>query len=136
VLHDGTNSTDTFSTELLRTIANSIDPTYYLKALNGKASWNDPVFTQSIDILRKMQDDGIIGQDATSIKQYPESNNNFLSQKAAIVQMGTWYAQYAAKESMTELDEGRRGEQPQAVHHDAHGEPGLRRQGPRAAVRR
>jgi len=102
----GTNSTDTFSTELLRTIMNSIDPTYYLRALHGKASWDDPVFTQSIDIMRRMQQDGIIGQDATSIKQYPEANNNFLSQKAAIVQMGTWYAQYAAKASMTASMQG------------------------------
>ena len=102
----GTNSTDTFSTELLRTIMNSIDPTYYLRALNGKASWEDPVFTQAIDIMRRMQDDGIIAQDATSIKQYPEANNNFMAQKAAIVQMGTWYAQYAAKESMTNSMKG------------------------------
>jgi ABC-type glycerol-3-phosphate transport system substrate-binding protein len=55
---------------------------------------------QALDIMRKMQADGIIGQDATSIKQYPEANNNFMSEKAAIVQMGTWYAQYAAKASM------------------------------------
>jgi raffinose/stachyose/melibiose transport system substrate-binding protein len=102
----GTNSTDTFSTELLRTISNSIDPSYYMKALHGEVSWDDPVFIQSIDIMRKMQDDGIIGQDATSIKQYPEANNNFMSQKAAIVQMGTWYAQYAAKESMEASMEG------------------------------
>jgi raffinose/stachyose/melibiose transport system substrate-binding protein len=102
----GTNSTDTFSTELLRTISNSIDPSYYMKALHGEASWDDPVFIQSIDIMRKMQADGIIAQDATSIKQYPESNNNFMSQKAAIVQMGTWYAQYAAKASMKGSMEG------------------------------
>jgi raffinose/stachyose/melibiose transport system substrate-binding protein len=102
----GTNSTDTFSTELLRTIMNSIDPSYYIKAANGDASWDDPVFVQSIDIMRKMQADGIISQDATSIKQYPESNNNFISQKAAIVQMGTWYAQYAAKASMKGSQEG------------------------------
>ncbi|HEY5482355.1 MAG TPA: ABC transporter substrate-binding protein, partial [Propionibacteriaceae bacterium] len=31
----GTNSTDTFSTELLRTIMSSIDPGYYMKALHG-----------------------------------------------------------------------------------------------------
>jgi raffinose/stachyose/melibiose transport system substrate-binding protein len=102
----GTNSTDTFSTELLRNIMNSIDPSYYMKALHGEASWDDPVFIQAIDIMRKMQSDGIIGQDATSIKQYPEANNNFMSQKAAIVQMGTWYAQYAAKESMVGSMEG------------------------------
>jgi ABC-type glycerol-3-phosphate transport system substrate-binding protein len=102
----GTNSTDTFSTELFRTISTSIDPGYYLKALQGEASWDDPVTIETLDIIRKMQADGIIGQDATSIKQYPEANNNFMSQKAAIVQMGTWYAQYAAKESMTNSMEG------------------------------
>jgi ABC-type glycerol-3-phosphate transport system substrate-binding protein len=102
----GTNSTDTFSTELLRTIISSIDPSYYTKALHGEASWDDPIFVQAIDIVRKMQDDGIISQDATSIKQYPESNNNFMAQKAAIVQMGTWYAQYAAEASMTSSMEG------------------------------
>ena len=102
----GTNSTDTFSTELLRTIANSFDPSYYLRALHGEASWDDPVMVKSLDMMRQMQADGIISQDATSIKQYPEANNNFMSQKAAIVQMGTWYAQYAAKASMTASMEG------------------------------
>lgn len=102
----GTNSTDTFSTELLRTITNSIEPDYYMAALHGERSWDDPVMVQAIDIMRQMQDDGIIAQDATSIKQYPESNNNFLSQKAAIVQMGTWYAQYAAKDSMINSMQG------------------------------
>ncbi|MDR1633609.1 MAG: extracellular solute-binding protein [Bifidobacteriaceae bacterium] len=102
----GTNSTDTFSTELFRTITTSIDPDYYLRALHGEASWDDPVAIEALDIVRKMQADGIIAQDATSIKQYPESNNNFMSQKAAIVQMGTWYAQYAAKDSMINSMEG------------------------------
>jgi len=102
----GTNSTDTFSTELLRSIMSSIDPTYYMKALHGQVSWDDPVFTQAIDIMRQMQTDGIISQDATSIKQYPEANNNFISGKAAIVQMGTWYAQYAAKASMLTAQQG------------------------------
>jgi len=102
----GTNSTDTFSTELLRSIMSSIDPTYYMKALHGLASWDDPVFTQAIDMLRKMQTDGIISQDATSIKQYPEANNHFMAGKAAIVQMGTWYAQYAAKASMLTAMQG------------------------------
>lgn len=102
----GTNSTDTFSTELLRTIMSSLDPTFYMKALHGTVSWDDPVFVKAIDIMRNMKRDGIISQDATSIKQYPEANNNFMSGKAAIVQMGTWYAQYAAKASMTASMEG------------------------------
>lgn len=102
----GTNSTDTFSTELLRTIMSSVDPDMYMKCLHGEESWENPVTIEALDIVRKMQEDGIISQDATSIKQYPESNNNFMSQKAAIVQMGTWYAQYAAEESMIGSMEG------------------------------
>lgn len=102
----GTNSTDTFSTELLRTIMSSIDPTSYMKSLQGEQSWDNPVFTQAIDIMRQMQKDGIISQNATSIKQYPDANNAFLSGKAAIVQMGTWYAQYAKKDAMISSQQG------------------------------
>ena len=102
----GTNSTDTFSTELLRTIMSSIDPTAYMKGLLGQESWDNPVFIQAIGIMRQMQTDGIISQNATSIKQYPDANNAFLSGKAAIVQMGTWYAQYAAKASMVNSMKG------------------------------
>jgi ABC-type glycerol-3-phosphate transport system substrate-binding protein len=102
----GTNSTDTFSTELLRTIMNSIDPSAYMKGLQGTQSWDNPVFTQAIDMMRQMQKDGIISQNATSIKQYPDSNNAFISGKAAIVQMGTWYAQYAKKDAMVASQQG------------------------------
>jgi len=102
----GTNSTDTFSTELLRTITNSIEPDYYMQALHGERSWDDPVMIEALDIMRQMQDDGIIAQNATSIKQYPEANNTFISGQAAIVQMGTWYAQYAAEGSMVGSQEG------------------------------
>jgi ABC-type glycerol-3-phosphate transport system substrate-binding protein len=94
-----------FAGELLRTIINSNDPSFFLQALQGQKSWDDQVVIQSLDMMRQMQADGIIGQDATSIKQYPEANNNFLSGKAAIVQMGSWYAQYAKKESMVASQE-------------------------------
>ena len=94
-----------FAAELLRTIVNSNDPSFFLQALQGQKSWDDPVVVQGLDLMRQMQRDGIIGQDATSIKQYPEANNNFLSGKAAIVQMGSWYAQYAKKESMVASQE-------------------------------
>ncbi|MDR1798496.1 MAG: ABC transporter substrate-binding protein, partial [Bifidobacteriaceae bacterium] len=75
----GTNSTDTFSTELLRTIMSSIQPDMYMKCLHGEESWDNEVTIQALEIVQQMQADGIIGQDATSIKQYPESNNNFMS---------------------------------------------------------
>lgn len=95
-----------FAAELLRTIVNSYDPSYFMQALQGTKSWEDPNLIAGLDMLRQMQADGIIGQDATSIKQYPEANNNFISGKAAIVQMGSWYAQYAKEDSMLASMEG------------------------------
>jgi ABC-type glycerol-3-phosphate transport system substrate-binding protein len=95
-----------FAAELLRTIINSEDPSFFLQAMQGTKSWDDPVVAKGLDMMRQMQKDGIIGQDATSIKQYPEANNNFISGKAAIVQMGSWYAQYAKKDSMLASMEG------------------------------
>lgn len=95
-----------FASETLRTIVNSFDPAYFMQALQGARSWEDPALIAGLDKLREMQADGIIGQDAISIKQYPEANNNFISGKAAIVQMGTWYAQYAKADSMKASMEG------------------------------
>ncbi len=87
-----------FGGELLRTIANSVEPGYYEKAIKGLESWDSPVITKSIEIMRNMQRDGIIQPDAMGIQQYPEANNLFQSQKAAMIQMGSWYSQYMPKD--------------------------------------
>ncbi|MDR2378702.1 MAG: ABC transporter substrate-binding protein [Bifidobacteriaceae bacterium] len=94
-----------FGGELMRTIANSIEPGYWEDAIKGKKSWESPVITESVDILRKMQADGIIAEDAISIQQYPEANNIFQSQQAAMIQMGSWYAQYDPKDVSAEAQE-------------------------------
>lgn len=94
-----------FGGELLRTIANSIEPGYYEKAIKGLESWDSPVITQAIEIMRNMQRDGIIQPDALGIQQYPEANNLFQSQKAAMVQMGSWYAQYMPKDVSAEAQQ-------------------------------
>ncbi|MDR1431805.1 MAG: ABC transporter substrate-binding protein [Propionibacteriaceae bacterium] len=91
-----------FGGELMRTIANSIQPGYWEDAIKGKVSWESPVITESVDIMRKMQADGIIAEDAIAIQQYPEANNIFQSQKAAMIQMGSWYAQYDPKDVAAE----------------------------------
>ena len=88
-----------FTVETWRTIVNSIEPGLWFKALQGEASWDDPGFEKGLEILHQMQVDGIIRDDVTGLSQYPDANNAFLSEKAAMVQMGTWYAQYSREES-------------------------------------
>jgi raffinose/stachyose/melibiose transport system substrate-binding protein len=88
-----------FTTETWRSIVNSIEPGLWYSALEGDASWDDPAFEEGLEILARMQDDGIIRDDVTGLAQYPDANNAFLSEQAAMVQMGTWYAQYSREES-------------------------------------
>ncbi|MDR1634779.1 MAG: extracellular solute-binding protein [Bifidobacteriaceae bacterium] len=89
----------TFGTELLRTVTSSVDTEYWVKALKGEASWEDPIFYEGVEILRNMIKDGIIAEDAIGVQQYPEANNVFMSGQAAYVQMGTWYTQYGGREA-------------------------------------
>lgn len=86
-----------FTVETLHTIVNNVKPGLWAKAQLGEADWNDPAVVEGLTIFDKMHKDGIITKDALALKQYPDANNTFMSGKAAMVQMGTWYAQYARK---------------------------------------
>jgi ABC-type glycerol-3-phosphate transport system substrate-binding protein len=95
----GSGGGQTFASELLRVVLNSIDPDFFLQACQGKREWNEPIMVQAIEIMRQMQADGIIEQDTVGKIHYPDSNNDFMSQRAAMNSMGTWYAQYSRKSS-------------------------------------
>lgn len=88
-----------FAMETWRSIVNSIEPGLWYSALEGDASWDEPAFEEGLEVLAQMKEDGIIRDDVTGLAQYPDANNAFLSQQAAMVQMGTWYAQYSREES-------------------------------------
>ncbi|MCJ1675559.1 extracellular solute-binding protein [Rathayibacter sp. VKM Ac-2929] len=88
-----------FTVETWRTIVASVEPGVWMKAIRGDVGWDDPAFAEGLTILKKMQTDGIIPADVVGLTQYPDANNAFLSQNAAMVQMGTWYAQYSRAES-------------------------------------
>jgi ABC-type glycerol-3-phosphate transport system substrate-binding protein len=88
-----------FDTETYRGIVSSLDQSAFIEAIRGERPWDDPVFVRGLEIFKQMQDDGIIRRDVTGITQYPDANNAFLSEKAAMVQMGTWYAQYSRVDS-------------------------------------
>lgn len=90
-----------FTVETWRTIVSSVEPGIWMKAIRGEVGWDEPAFGEALTILKKMQTDGIIPKDVVGLTQYPDANNAFLSEKAAMVQMGTWYAQYSRAESAT-----------------------------------
>jgi raffinose/stachyose/melibiose transport system substrate-binding protein len=98
-----------FVVDTMHSIVDSVEPGLWAKALVGKAKWNSPGFVKSFEILRKMQDDGILDKGSTGIMQYPDVNNAFLTGKVPMVQMGTWYAQYSVKKNLAAAVEGAGG---------------------------
>ncbi|HEY0260894.1 MAG TPA: extracellular solute-binding protein [Lacisediminihabitans sp.] len=95
----GAGGQDTFPTDMFHSIANSVDPSFFLDASTGKAKWDDPEGVEVLQIIKKMKDDGIISGNALDGPQYPLANEAFMKGDAAMVQMGFWYSQYAGAES-------------------------------------
>jgi ABC-type glycerol-3-phosphate transport system substrate-binding protein len=95
----GAGGSDTFPTDMYHSIANSVDPGWFIKASTGKAKWNDNTGMKVLEIIKKMKDDGIIPANALDAPQYPLANNEFMKGDAAMVQMGFWYTQYAGTDS-------------------------------------
>lgn len=80
-----------FNQDLIQAIADSVKPGVWTAASKGDASWADPAIVQALTIWKKMFTAGIIEPGALGIQHYPDANNDFLSGKAAMVMMGTWY---------------------------------------------
>ncbi|MDR1825970.1 MAG: extracellular solute-binding protein [Bifidobacteriaceae bacterium] len=95
----GAGGEDTFPTEMYHSIANSVDPEFFLKAATGLANWDDPEGIQVLEIFKQLKDDGIIPANVLDAGQYPLANEEFMKGEAAMVQMGMWYAQYSGAES-------------------------------------
>jgi ABC-type glycerol-3-phosphate transport system substrate-binding protein len=95
----GAGGADTFPTEMYHSIANSVDPEFFIKAATGQAQWDDPEGIEVLTIIKQMKDDGIIADNVLDNTQYPLANEEFMSEQAAMVQMGFWYTQYSGAES-------------------------------------
>jgi ABC-type glycerol-3-phosphate transport system substrate-binding protein len=89
-----------FNSDTLHAIANSIHPGKWQEASTGKVSWNDSWFIDTLKAWKNLQTAGIIPEGAIGLQQYPDANNTFLQQKAAMVQMGTWYNAYLIADNM------------------------------------
>jgi len=103
---EGIAGTAGFVLDTLHSIADNIEPGAWTDALAGKRKWTDPVFVQSLQMLQTLATEKILDPGAVGIMQYPDVNNAFLSGKVPMVQMGTWYTQYATDTSLTSALQG------------------------------
>lgn len=90
-----------FDVDTFHSIVNTVEPGVFTKATLGQAKWTDPQFVEAYKIFAQLQDNGILDQGSVGVQQYPDVNNAFLSGKVPMVQMGSWYAQYATVNSLS-----------------------------------
>ena len=89
-----------FNQDTLQSISDSVQPGVWTKCSRGEMSWDNPTIIKALAIWKQMFSDGIMEPGALGVQQYPDANNDFLSQKFAMVMMGTWYMQYATQAGM------------------------------------
>lgn len=80
-----------FNMDTYHAICDNVAPGVFTKACRGEAEWTDPALIKGLELWKSLFDEGIMQEGALGIMQYPEANNLFMSQKAAMVMMGSWY---------------------------------------------
>jgi len=89
-----------FDMDTFEAIMENVSPGAYVKASKGELEYSDPAFTQGMEIWKSLFDEGIMQDGAIGLQQYPDANNAFMSGQYGMVMMGSWYTQYAVKDSM------------------------------------
>lgn len=89
-----------FDMDTFEAIMQNIEPGAYAKAAAGEMDYTDPAFEQGMEIWKGLFDDGIMQEGAIGLQQYPDANNAFMSEKYAMVMMGSWYTQYTVRDAM------------------------------------
>lgn len=89
-----------FDMDTFEAIMENVEPGAYVEASKGEMSYTDPAFVQGMEIWKSLFDEGIMQEGAIGLQQYPDANNAFMSGDYAMVMMGTWYTQYAVRDSM------------------------------------
>jgi len=80
-----------FNMDTFHAIADNVEPGKFIKACRGEAEWTDASIVRALELWKSLFDEGIMQDGALGIMQYPEANNLFMSQQAAMVMMGSWY---------------------------------------------
>jgi raffinose/stachyose/melibiose transport system substrate-binding protein len=81
----GAGGEDTFPTEMFHSIANSVDPDFFIDAATGKAQWDSEEGVEILQIIEDMSNDGIIPANVLDAGQYPLANEEFMKGEAAFV---------------------------------------------------
>lgn len=89
-----------FNIDTLHAIADNVSPGTFIKATRGEVPWTDPNLVKAFQLWKGLFTDGIMQDGALGQMQYPDANNAFMSQKYAMVMMGTWYSQYLIPDVM------------------------------------
>ena len=89
-----------FNMDTYHAICDNINPGQFTKACRGEVEWTDETFVKGMEIWKSLFDEGIMQDGALGLMQYPEANNLFLSQKAAMVMMGSWYTMNTLPDTM------------------------------------
>jgi ABC-type glycerol-3-phosphate transport system substrate-binding protein len=89
-----------FNIDTFHAIADNVSPGTFTKATKGEVEWTDDSIVKALELWKGLFDDGIMQEGALGLQQYPEANNLFMSQQAAMVMMGSWYTSNALPDTM------------------------------------
>ena len=82
-----------FNIDTIHAIADNVEPGKFVAATRGEVPWTDASIVQAFTLWKQLFDEGIMQPGALGYNQYPDANNDFMAQDAAMVMMGTWYTQ-------------------------------------------
>lgn len=89
-----------FNIDTFHAIVDNVNPGNFTKATRGELEWTDDSIVKALELWKGLFDDGIMQKGALGIQQFPEANNLFMSQKAAMIMMGSWYTSNTLPETM------------------------------------
>lgn len=89
-----------FNIDTFHAIADNVSPGAFTKASSGEMEWTDETIVRALELWKTLFDEGIMQKGALGLQQYPDANNLFMSQKYAMIMMGSWYTSNALPDTM------------------------------------
>lgn len=89
-----------FNMDTFHAICDNVNPGDFQKATNGEIPWTSDTFVKAMDLWKQLFENGIMQDGALGVQQYPEANNMFMSKKAAMIMMGSWYTMNTLPDTM------------------------------------
>lgn len=89
-----------YNIDTFHAICDNVNSGIFVQAARGEAEWTDETFITALELWKQLFDDGIMQDGALGMQQYPDANNLFMSEKAAMIMMGSWYTSNVVPETM------------------------------------